>query len=294
MAEAGAFSMVIEAVAEPLGASRSPRRRRIPTIGIGASAACDGQVLVLEDMLGLSPRVPKFVRRYGDLGPSIEAAVEGYAEDVRARAFPGPEHRLRHEDEALRGGDLPDACCEANLAHWPGALWRLNALKGLALPCQRHSARVFATASASARVRHGARTVTDPKCLISFKKLTKKCVANSSRSCGTNIGFLIVGAAFLDRRRGRRLAWLSVVARPRRRPTPVPRSQAAADSVGSEQARRGEAAFAKIADRRAAGLSHAGAPARSGEAAKRDPQAAVEAVRRHRRRSRGRRSRSAT
>ena len=64
----------------------------IPTIGIGASAACDGQVLVLEDMLGLSARTPKFVRRYGDLGPMIEAAIEGYATDVRSRAFPGPEH----------------------------------------------------------------------------------------------------------------------------------------------------------------------------------------------------------
>jgi 3-methyl-2-oxobutanoate hydroxymethyltransferase len=91
VAEAGAFSMVIEAVAEPL-ARRITAQVPIPTIGIGASAACDGQVLVLEDMLGLSPRVPKFVRRYGDLGPSIEAAVEGYARDVRARAFPGPEH----------------------------------------------------------------------------------------------------------------------------------------------------------------------------------------------------------
>src|SRR5216683_1512748 len=64
----------------------------IPTIGIGASAACDGQVLVLEDMLGLSARTPKFVRRYGNLAPMIEAAIEGYATDVRSRAFPGPEH----------------------------------------------------------------------------------------------------------------------------------------------------------------------------------------------------------
>ena len=63
-----------------------------PLVGRGASAACDGQVLVLEDMLGLSPRAPKFVRRYGNLGPMIEAAIEGYATDVRSRAFPGPEH----------------------------------------------------------------------------------------------------------------------------------------------------------------------------------------------------------
>src|SRR3981189_3113502 len=91
ISEAGAFSVVIEAVAEPL-APKITESIAIPTIGIGASAACDGQVLVLEDMLGLSPRTPKFVRRYGDLGPAIEAAVKGYADDVRARAFPGPEH----------------------------------------------------------------------------------------------------------------------------------------------------------------------------------------------------------
>jgi 3-methyl-2-oxobutanoate hydroxymethyltransferase len=89
--EAGAFSVVIEAVAEPL-ARKITAGVAIPTIGIGGSVACDGQILVLEDMLGLSPRVPKFVRRYGELGPSIEAAVKAYAADVRARAFPGPEH----------------------------------------------------------------------------------------------------------------------------------------------------------------------------------------------------------
>jgi 3-methyl-2-oxobutanoate hydroxymethyltransferase len=91
VADAGAFSVVIEAVAEPLGA-RITAAIPIPTIGIGASPACDGQILVLEDMLGLSPRVPKFVKRYGELGPSIDAAVEGYAADVRSRAFPGPDH----------------------------------------------------------------------------------------------------------------------------------------------------------------------------------------------------------
>jgi 3-methyl-2-oxobutanoate hydroxymethyltransferase len=91
VAQAGAFSVVIEAVAEPL-ARRITAEVTIPTIGIGGSVACDGQILVLEDMLGLSPRVPKFVKRYGDLGPSIKAAVAAYAADVRARAFPGPEH----------------------------------------------------------------------------------------------------------------------------------------------------------------------------------------------------------
>ena len=91
VSDAGAFSVVIEAVAEPL-ARKITETVAIPTIGIGASAACDGQVLVLEDMLGLSPRAPKFVRRYGDLGGAIEAAIKAYARDVRSRAFPGPEH----------------------------------------------------------------------------------------------------------------------------------------------------------------------------------------------------------
>jgi 3-methyl-2-oxobutanoate hydroxymethyltransferase len=91
VADAGAFAVVIEAVAEPL-AARITGEVAIPTIGIGASATCDGQVLVLEDMLGLSPRVPKFVKRFTDLGPSINAAVEAYAAEVRARTFPSPDH----------------------------------------------------------------------------------------------------------------------------------------------------------------------------------------------------------
>jgi 3-methyl-2-oxobutanoate hydroxymethyltransferase len=98
IADAGAFSMVIEAVAEPL-AERITKAIAIPTIGIGASAACDGQVLVLEDMLGLSPRTPKFVRRYGNLGPETEKAVSAYATDVRARVFPGPEHVYGMKDK---------------------------------------------------------------------------------------------------------------------------------------------------------------------------------------------------
>ena len=91
VAEAGAFSVVIEAVAEPL-ARKLTGAVPIPTIGIGASAACDGQVLVMEDMLGLSPWVPKFVKRFGDLGPGIEKAIGDYAAEVRARSFPGPEN----------------------------------------------------------------------------------------------------------------------------------------------------------------------------------------------------------
>jgi len=91
VADAGAFSMVVEAVAEPL-AAKITREVAIPTIGIGASAACDGQVLVLEDMLGLSPRAPKFVKRYSDLGPAIDKAVAAYAAEVRSRAFPAADH----------------------------------------------------------------------------------------------------------------------------------------------------------------------------------------------------------
>src|SRR5882672_7999684 len=91
VAAAGAFSVVLEALAEPL-AAQITREIAIPTIGIGASPACDGQVLVLEDMLGLSPWVPKFVKRYTSLGPAIETAVASYAAEVRSRRFPGPEH----------------------------------------------------------------------------------------------------------------------------------------------------------------------------------------------------------
>jgi 3-methyl-2-oxobutanoate hydroxymethyltransferase len=64
----------------------------IPTIGIGASAACDGQILVMEDMLGLSPRVPKFVKQFGRVATAIEEAICSYAEEVRARTFPATDH----------------------------------------------------------------------------------------------------------------------------------------------------------------------------------------------------------
>jgi 3-methyl-2-oxobutanoate hydroxymethyltransferase len=91
VAEAGAFSVVLEGMAEPL-AAKITKEIPIPTIGIGASAACDGQVLVLPDMLGVTPKVPKFVRRYAALGEEIAAAVKAYAAEVRARTFPGPEN----------------------------------------------------------------------------------------------------------------------------------------------------------------------------------------------------------
>jgi 3-methyl-2-oxobutanoate hydroxymethyltransferase len=97
VAEAGAFSMVIEAVAEPL-AQKITSSVAIPTIGIGASSACDGQILVMEDMLGLSPRVAKFVKEFGKVGAAIESAIKLYADDVRERRFPGAQHTYPVKD----------------------------------------------------------------------------------------------------------------------------------------------------------------------------------------------------
>ncbi len=94
VADAGAFALVVEGVVEGL-ADKITAAVAIPTIGIGASVNCDGQILVLEDMLGLNPWVPKFVKKYGDLGPAIERAVADYASEVRTRAFPGDDHVYR-------------------------------------------------------------------------------------------------------------------------------------------------------------------------------------------------------
>jgi 3-methyl-2-oxobutanoate hydroxymethyltransferase len=91
VAEAGAFAVVLEAIAEPL-AAKITGAVRIPTIGIGASAKCDGQILVMEDMLGLSPRVPKFVKEFGTVGKAIEKAIAAYADEVRSRAFPAKDN----------------------------------------------------------------------------------------------------------------------------------------------------------------------------------------------------------
>ena len=100
VAEAGAFAVVLEALAELL-AARITKQIEIPTIGIGASAECDGQILVLEDMLGLSPRVPKFVKEYAQIGAGIEAAVKAFAGDVRTRAFPSDEYTYPMCDEPV-------------------------------------------------------------------------------------------------------------------------------------------------------------------------------------------------
>jgi 3-methyl-2-oxobutanoate hydroxymethyltransferase len=90
--EAGAFSVVIEKTTEALARAITDRIEA-PTIGIGASIACDGQILVVDDVIGLFTEFrPKFVRRYAEVAQTIEAAVREYAADVRARRFPAPEH----------------------------------------------------------------------------------------------------------------------------------------------------------------------------------------------------------
>ena len=89
--QAGAFAVVLEAMAGPL-ADRITKAIAVPTIGIGASPGCDGQILVMEDMLGLSPRVPKFVKEFGAIGRAIDGAIASYAREVRARTFPAAEH----------------------------------------------------------------------------------------------------------------------------------------------------------------------------------------------------------
>jgi len=90
LASAGAFAIVVEGVVEPI-AEQVTKAVPCPTIGIGASAQCDGQVLVTEDMLGMFERVPRFVKRYDDFAARISAAAEAYASEVRARTFPGQE-----------------------------------------------------------------------------------------------------------------------------------------------------------------------------------------------------------
>jgi 3-methyl-2-oxobutanoate hydroxymethyltransferase len=92
IAEAGAFALVIEGTVEPL-AREITQTLSIPTIGIGASPACDGQILVSDDMLGLfQDFTPRFVKRFTELAPQVSDAAKAYADEVRARSFPGAEH----------------------------------------------------------------------------------------------------------------------------------------------------------------------------------------------------------
>jgi 3-methyl-2-oxobutanoate hydroxymethyltransferase len=94
--EAGAFAIVIEGVLEPI-AIAATKAVSCPTIGIGASVQCDGQVLVTEDMLGMFERVPRFVKRYEDIAGVIERTVARYAQEVRARSFPSKEQTYQPE-----------------------------------------------------------------------------------------------------------------------------------------------------------------------------------------------------
>jgi 3-methyl-2-oxobutanoate hydroxymethyltransferase len=94
VAAAGAFAVVAEGVLEPL-ARTIAAEVAVPVIGIGASAECDGQVLVTEDMLGLFERTPRFVKRYADMAGLVTDGVRAYAADVRARAFPTPDQVYR-------------------------------------------------------------------------------------------------------------------------------------------------------------------------------------------------------
>ncbi|HKH29606.1 MAG TPA: 3-methyl-2-oxobutanoate hydroxymethyltransferase [Gaiellaceae bacterium] len=99
--EAGCFALVLEAVPSPV-ATRITRTLTIPTIGIGAGAGCDGQVLVYHDLLGLyEARAPRFVKRYAALADEIRAALEKYAEDVRAGRFPEEQHGYSMPDDEL-------------------------------------------------------------------------------------------------------------------------------------------------------------------------------------------------
>lgn len=97
--DAGCFAIVLEAIPAPLAAAITARVS-VPTIGIGAGADCDGQVLVLHDMLGLySEFTPRFVKRYAELGTLMEQAVRDYAEEVRSGAFPTPAHSFSMDEE---------------------------------------------------------------------------------------------------------------------------------------------------------------------------------------------------
>jgi 3-methyl-2-oxobutanoate hydroxymethyltransferase len=99
---AGCFALVLEAVPAPV-AERITQALEIPTIGIGAGAGCDGQVLVYHDLLGLyQGRAPRFVKRYAELAPQIQAALEAYAGEVRAGAFPEEKHTYSMPEEELQ------------------------------------------------------------------------------------------------------------------------------------------------------------------------------------------------
>lgn len=93
-AEAGSFAVVVEGVSAEL-ADKVTKAVSIPTIGIGASASCDGQILVTPDMLGMFSRVPKFVKKYANMQEVVRESVESYTEEVKSRKFPGAENTYK-------------------------------------------------------------------------------------------------------------------------------------------------------------------------------------------------------
>jgi len=98
---AGCFAIVLEAVPVPV-AARITESLTVPTIGIGAGAECDGQVLVYHDLLGLNEgRAPRFVKRYANLADEIRTALSSYAAEVRTRVYPGPEHTYAMSEDEL-------------------------------------------------------------------------------------------------------------------------------------------------------------------------------------------------
>jgi len=114
--QAGCFAVVLEAVPAPV-AARITEELTVPTIGIGSGRDCDGQVLVYHDLLGLyQGKAPRFVKRYADLAPEIQAALEHFAADVRSGAFPGEEHTYsipEDELEAFLSGSKAESGTEA-------------------------------------------------------------------------------------------------------------------------------------------------------------------------------------
>ena len=120
-ANAGAFAIVIEGVAEDL-AEEITRAVDVPTIGIGASSTCDGQILVTQDMLGLFDWTPKFVKRYGALKTNINDAVGDYAREVRERSFPEPAQvyslGVKPSGDPSVGDDAPNSAKSSSWLAW--------------------------------------------------------------------------------------------------------------------------------------------------------------------------------
>lgn len=109
IAQAGAYAIVLEAIPASL-AEEVTRAVGVPTIGIGAGPACDGQVLVCTNLLGMAPgKSPKFVKRYAELGDAVTAAVGRFASDVRTRAFPTAEHTYADGESRTHESSAPSA-----------------------------------------------------------------------------------------------------------------------------------------------------------------------------------------